>query len=238
MTSRDGIASGVLGRVRLIKIDGLREPEHAAAAVAAGADLIGFIFAPARRQVASEMAAACIAAARAEGSGRAFAAVGVFVDASAEEIGRVVAESGIDLVQLHGEESPALLSEIPAPAVKVFRPRPGVVAAAIRSEMARFDRAPKPPVAVLIDGFTPDAAGGTGARADWGLAAQIAAERPILLGGGLDPENVGDAIRRVRPHGVDVSSGVESAGVKDAARIEAFIRAARSAFAELEAAGQ
>lgn len=224
---------GVLGRNRLVKIDGFREPEHAAAAVAAGADLIGFIFAPARRQVAPEMAAACIAAARAEVPDRPFAAVGVFVDASAVEIRGVVAESGVDLVQLHGAERPEILADIPVAAIKVFRPEPGIAAAAILEKIDRFRLASRPPVAYVIDGYAPDAAGGTGVRADWELAAKIAVERPIMLGGGLDPENVGDAIRRVRPRGVDVSSGVEISGVKDVARIEAFIRAARSAFLDL-----
>ena len=227
----------VLGRERLIKIDGFREPEHAAAAAAAGADLIGFIFAPARRQVAPDVAAAGIAAARAEKSGRPFAAVGVFVNASAEEICRVVAESGVNLVQLHGSEPPGLLAELPVPAIKVFRPQPGVSAAAILREMRRFDLAPRPPVAYVIDGYAPDASGGTGTSADWDLAAEVAAERSIVLGGGLDPGNVGDAIRRVRPRGVDVSSGVETAGVKDTARIEAFILAAGAAFHDLDASG-
>jgi phosphoribosylanthranilate isomerase len=234
----DDISRAVLGREHLVKIDGFREPEHAAAAAAAGADLIGFIFAPARRQVTPDIAAACIAAARAADPGRRFAAVGVFVDASAEEIRRVVAESGVDLVQLHGSEPPGLSAEIPVPAIKVFRPQSGVDAAAILREIGRFALAPRPPAAYVIDGYAPDASGGTGVRADWDVAAEVAAERPILLGGGLDPDNVADAIRRVRPRGVDVSSGVETAGVKDPARIEAFILAARSAFLELGASGQ
>ena len=238
MKGGDDVSRAVLGRERLIKIDGFREPEHAAAAAAAGADLIGFIFAPARRQVTPDVAAACIAAARVEDSGGAFAAVGVFVDASAEHIRRVVAESGVDLVQLHGSEPPGLPAEIPIPAIKVFRPQSGVAAAAILREVDRFDRAPQPPVAYVIDGYAPDASGGTGVRADWDVAAEVAAERPIVLGGGLDPGNVADAIRRVRPRGVDVSSGVETAGVKDPALIQAFILAARAAFLDLGASGQ
>lgn len=235
MTNPGGFACDVLRRERLVKIDGLREPEHAAAAAEAGADLIGFIFAPARRQVAPDTAAACIAAARHENPGRTVAAVGVFVNASADEIRRVVAASGVDFVQLHGDEPPGLLADIPVPVFKAFRPRAGGTAAAIQSDMERYSLAPNPPVVFVIDGFAPDASGGTGVRADWNLAAEIAAERTILLGGGLNPDNVGDAIRQVRPRGVDVSSGVEIAGVKDAARIEAFIRAARSAFLDLDA---
>ncbi len=222
----------VLGRQHLVKIDGLREPRHAAAAATAGADLIGFIFAPARRQVTPETAAACIAAARSSVSGRAFATVGVFVDASAAEIRSIVAQSGVDLVQLHGDEAPDLMADIPVPAFKAFRPRPGVAAAALLSEIGLFDEAPNPPAGILIDGYDPSASGGTGTRADWDLAAEVAAKRPILVGGGLDPENVREAIRVVRPRGVDVSSGVEVNGVKDAARIASFIHAARAAFRE------
>jgi phosphoribosylanthranilate isomerase len=83
---------------------------------------------------------------------------------------------------------------------------------------------------ILVDGYAEESAGGTGVRADWRLAAEIGATFPIILAGGLDPDNVGAAIRQVRPLGVDVSSGVEIDGVKDASRIEAFIRAARTAF--------
>ena len=104
--------SMLLGRGSVIKIDGLREPEHAAAAVGAGADLIGFIFAPARRQVTAEAARVCIAAARAEHPTRPVLAVGVFVNATAAEISAVARGSGIDVVQLHGDEAPELLDAI------------------------------------------------------------------------------------------------------------------------------
>ncbi len=235
MTTEIGVLDEVLARKHVVKIDGLREPQHAAAAATAGADLIGFIFAPARRQVTPETAAACIAAARLSNSGRSIATVGVFVDASAAEIRSAVAESGVDLVQLHGRESPDLLVEIPVPAFKVFRPRPGTAAGALLSAIGRFQLASRPPAGFVIDGYDAGASGGSGARADWSLAAEVAAWCPIVLAGGLDPENVGQAIRRVRPRGVDVSSGVEVDGVKDVPRIEKFIREARSAFLDQSA---
>jgi phosphoribosylanthranilate isomerase len=100
----------------------------------------------------------------------------------------------------------------------------------VLSEIHRYQSAPVPPVGILVDGYSEQASGGTGARADWSLAAEICAGAPILLAGGLDPENVGDAIQRVRPLGVDVSSGVEIDGIKDSALITQFIRAARAAF--------
>jgi phosphoribosylanthranilate isomerase len=98
------------------------------------------------------------------------------------------------------------------------------------AEIGRYHSGPQPPLGILVDGYAEEFAGGTGVRADWQLAAEIAASFPIILAGGLDPDNVGVAIRQVHPLGVDVSSGVEIDGVKDAARIEAFIRAARTAF--------
>jgi phosphoribosylanthranilate isomerase len=215
-----------------VKICGLRDPEHAATAASAGADLIGFIFAPARRQVTSSMARKCIAAAREAAPGRSLFAVGVFVDAPPREMVRVAQEAGIDALQLHGSESPELLQQLTIPVLKALRPPPGVDAALIVAEIDRFRSSASPPVGILIDGYTEGMPGGTGARADWGRAKEIAAAFPFLLAGGLNPRNVGAAIREVRPLGVDVSSGVEVDGVKTADRIEEFIRTARQAFQE------
>jgi phosphoribosylanthranilate isomerase len=98
------------------------------------------------------------------------------------------------------------------------------------AEIGRYHSSPQPPLAILVDGYAEEFAGGTGVRADWRLAAEIGASFPIILAGGLEPENVGTAIRQVRPLGVDVSSGVEIDGEKSSGRIEEFIRAARRAF--------
>ena len=222
--------SRLFARGAIVKIDGLREPEHAAAAAAAGADLVGFIFAPARRQVTAAVARSCIAAARAASPERCVLAVGVFVDAAPSEMARIARETGIDALQLHGAEPPESLRLLPVPALKALRPRPGTKATSLKAEIDRYHSSPQPPLGILIDGYAEESAGGTGARADWRLAAEIGATFPIILAGGLDPDNVGAAIRQVRPLGVDVSSGVEIDGVKDASRIEAFIRAARKAF--------
>jgi phosphoribosylanthranilate isomerase len=226
--------SRLFARGGIVKIDGLREPEHAAAAAAAGADLIGFIFAPARRQVTAAVARSCIAAARAAAPERPVLAVGVFVDAPPLETARIARETGIDALQLHGAEPPESLRHLPVPALKALRPRPGTKAAHLMAEIGRFHSAPQPPLGMLVDGFAEESAGGTGVRADWQLAAEIGTAFPIILAGGLDPDNVGAAIRQVRPLGVDVSSGVETEGVKDASRIEQFIRAARQAYQQLE----
>jgi phosphoribosylanthranilate isomerase len=194
--------------------------------------LIGFIFAPARRQVTAATARSCIVAARAAVPGRHLFAVGVFVDAPFSEMARIARESGIDAIQLHGSEAPESLQHLPAPVLKAFRPRPGVDAAHVVAEINRYRSSSTPPVGVLVDGYAEGALGGTGARADWGRAREIAATFPFVLAGGLDPDNVGAAIREVRPIGVDVSSGVEVEGIKTAGRIHEFIHAARKAFQE------
>jgi phosphoribosylanthranilate isomerase len=220
----------LFARGGVVKICGLREPEHAAAATAAGADLIGFIFAPARRQVTAAVARACIAAARNSAPERTVLAVGVFVDAPPVEMTRIVEEAGIDVLQLHGDEPPDSLRHLPVPAVKALRPRPGTYAAHVVAEINRYRSSPSPPLGILVDAYTEGVSGGTGARADWRLAKEIGTAFPIMLGGGLNSLNVGAAIRQVRPLGVDVSSGVEVDGVKVVSHIEEFIRAARQAF--------
>jgi phosphoribosylanthranilate isomerase len=222
----------LFARGRVIKICGLRDPKHAAVAAAAGTDLVGFIFAPARRQVTVATARSCIAAARAAASGRNIIAVGVFVDAPSAEMADIAREADIDALQLHGSETPELLQQLPVPVLKVFRPQPGMDAAHVVAEIDRYQSSPRPPVGILIDGYTEGVRGGTGARTDWRRAKEIGAAVSFLLAGGLDPNNVGAAIREVRPLGVDVSSGVEIDGVKSVDRIEAFIRAARNAFQE------
>jgi phosphoribosylanthranilate isomerase len=222
--------SNLVLRHGVVKICGLREPEHAAAAAAVGADLLGFIFAPARRQVTAEAARACIEAAREAAGDRSILATGVFVDASVEEIETIAKEVGLDLIQLHGNETPAFLEALNLPATKVLRPRNGASPADILAEVEAFLTVRQPPVGFLLDAFAEGAAGGTGARVDWSLAAEVGAVQPMMLAGGLGPHNVGTAIRQVKPLGVDVSSGVEKGGVKNTALIEAFIRDAKSAF--------
>lgn len=212
-----------------VKICGLQEPAHARAAAIHGADLLGFIFVPSRRQVTAAQARSCIQAARCAAS-RPILAVGVFANAPVAEIHAVASEAGLDLIQLHGDEPPSVLEELMLPAIKALRPAPGTPPSEVKAAIAAYQRASRPPVAMLIDGYHPTHLGGGGIRADWALAAEVAAEATIVLAGGLDPVNVAEAIFAVRPAGVDVSSGVESHGVKDPAKIAAFIRAAKVAF--------
>ena len=215
-----------------VKICSLREVEHARFVLDAGADLFGLIFAPAPRQVTVERARAIVQAVRAGATGDSPLAVGVFVDASADEINSVIHSVGLDLVQLHGSERPELIAELSVPAIKVFRPEPGTPVASVQRDLERFAAAARPPVAFLIEGFHPSQAGGAGVQADWTLAAELAKNWPVVLAGGLSPENVLEAIEVARPIAVDVGSGVETNGVKDPAKIAAFVRNARTAFAE------
>jgi len=147
--------------------------------------------------------------------------VGVFVDASIAEILETRRATGIELVQLHGEEPPALLEALLPRAYKALR----VAGPEALLEARRFAGEE-----LLVDASVPGQVGGTGQRCDWEIAAAIARERTMSLAGGLRPENVAEAIARVRPAWVDVASGVERApGVKDLDRVEAFIRAVQAA---------
>ncbi len=198
----------------LVKICGNTRLEDALHAVRLGADWVGFNFWPRSRRYLSPEAAAPIVAALPGG----VVPVGVFVDPTPEELARAVRVAGIRTVQLHGDEPPAFCAAAPVPVVKGIRVRDARSLAALAAyEVSAF----------LLDSATPGY-GGSGTAFDWSLASRVAAEVPLWLAGGLTPENVGEAVRRVRPRGVDVASGVESApGVKDVQRMEAFIRNAK-----------
>jgi phosphoribosylanthranilate isomerase len=215
----------------LVKICGLREPDHAATAAAAGADLLGFVFARTRRQITPEQAARCIEAARAT-SGAAFVTVGLFVNETPENVNAIAARAGLDLAQLHGELDPSSLCRFDLPVVVSIRPRATDSLDSIRGSIADMMASPRPPIGFVVDGYHPTEHGGQGVRADWRIAAALAKEQSLLLAGGLDHENVAEAIRAVAPAGVDVSSGVETNGVKDVEKIRRFIDAARTAFAD------
>lgn len=219
-------------RPGLVKICSLGRPEDARAAREAGADLAGLIFAPARRRVTPEAAAAIVAALRAD-PGPAPRAVGVFVGEAPERINALAEQLDLDFVQLSGEEPPEALAALARPVVKTLHLRAGTSLDDARRLAARYLEAPVPPVAFIVEGWVPGASGGTGQVADWGLAAGLATEYSVILAGGLRPENVAEGIHAVRPLGVDVSSGVEvpgAIGVKDPERIHAFVNAARAAF--------
>ena len=154
-------------------------------------------------------------------------AVGVFVDEEPTHLEEIAQFCRLDLVQLHGCESPGYCSSLAVGVVKAFRVGPGFGASDLIPYAERVR-------AFLLDTYHPEIAGGTGQTFDWGVVQELAATRPVILAGGLNPENVGSAIERVRPYGVDVNSGVESApGRKDMVRIERFVRLVRETDARL-----
>jgi phosphoribosylanthranilate isomerase len=202
-------------RVR-VKICGITRLEDALAAARLGADAVGFNFwARSKRFIAPDTARAI-----ADRLPPGLATFGVFVDPTRDEALAALAASGVQVVQLHGDEPPALCASLPVPVVKAIR----VVDSRSLAQLAAYEVA-----AFLLDSASPGY-GGSGVPFDWSLAAEVARELPVLLAGGLGPDNVAEAVRTVRPLWVDVASGVESApGTKDAAGMELFIRRAREA---------
>jgi phosphoribosylanthranilate isomerase len=220
----DDVRAG--GRL-LVKICGIGTPEDARDAVAAGADALGFVFwfmSPRRVEPAR-------AAAIARELPASVLRVGVFVDAPRDEMLRISDEVGLDLVQLHGEEPLEALAGLPRPALKAVRVGKQFTA----GEALRWAGHA---AGVVVDTRLPGETqlpGGTGVPFDWSLVKDLARRLDFLmLAGGLNPDNVAEAVRAVRPHAVDVSSGVERVpGRKDPARVRAFVEAARAVEAEL-----
>ena len=207
-----------------IKICGITTLEDALAAVEAGADMLGFNFyPPSPRYIAPSACAPMIAALRVRGA--ATTIVGVFVNMSPSGVAAIMDECGLDLAQLSGDEPPSDLLMLGERAFKGIRPGD---AAAARALAARYIMRAAPPVLLVDASAGAGQFGGTGQVGDWDAAAAAATAHPILLAGGLRPENVAAAIAAVQPWGVDVASGVESSpGRKDAAKMRAFVRAAR-----------
>lgn len=196
-----------------IKICGLKEAEHVEAAVFAGADAIGFVFAPSKRQITLSEAAQL-----AKAIPFPVKKVGVFVNATAEEINATAQAVPLDYVQLHGDEPDTLLDAIEVPVIKAFSIRS-------KEDLERAFASPAP--LVLVDAPGTTHRGGSGHTFDWTYFHQVSTSRPFILAGGLTPENVGEAVRDLQPAMVDVSSGVETDGRKDSDKIKAFIRAVR-----------
>ncbi|HEY8523879.1 MAG TPA: phosphoribosylanthranilate isomerase [Acidimicrobiales bacterium] len=197
-----------------VKICGITSEEDALLAVAMGADAVGFIFAPSARQIAPQKAADIVKRLPAE-----IVTVGVFRFETRQRIVDTVHQVGLRAAQLHGHETPA--------DTRWVRARVPLVIKAFASGDPHLEEADEYGAdAILIDSATP----GSGEVFDWSLAEGAPSNRKVILAGGLTPENVPDAIRRVRPWGVDVATGVESApGRKDARKLRAFVQAARLA---------
>ncbi len=209
----------------LVKICGMRSVEIAQAANDAGADLIGFVFAPSRRQVSAEQARTIV-----DGTNGPAVTVGLFVDDSVEDINSTARMAGIQLLQIHWRENDANLQRFELPYYLVRRTEPGATYDDVAPDLDRVFALSIPPLWIMVDAYHPGQSGGTGLLADWALSAQLARSFPIMLAGGLRPENVAEAIEQVRPAHVDVSSGVEIDCEKSPERIQAFVDNSRAAF--------
>jgi phosphoribosylanthranilate isomerase len=200
-----------------VKICGITSVADGVAAAEAGADMIGLMF--------YERSPRHITLATAAEISRALSPfivkVGVFVNPDEDTVMRAIGDCGVSLLQFHGEETPEFCTQFGAMSMKAFRVRDAASLLALPNY---------PTDAYLLDAYSPDAHGGTGAKFNWDLAIEAKQHgKPIFLAGGLTPENVGEAVRKVQPFGVDVSSGVESApGQKDHAKVRAFIQAAKA----------
>jgi phosphoribosylanthranilate isomerase len=200
----------------IVKICGITSAADALAAVEAGADALGFVF--------YERSPRQVSVATAKDIVRQIppfiVKVGVFVNADEELVYRAIADCGLNLLQFHGDESPEYCVQFGLMSMKAFRIR----------DAESLSRLPAYKTdAFLLDAYAPDKLGGTGATFNWDLALEAKKiGKPIFLAGGLTPENVGEAVRKVQPYAVDVSSGVESApGKKEHLKVKAFIQAAK-----------
>ncbi len=201
-----------------MKICGITRPADAHAAIKSGADALGMVFyAPSPRAVTIEQAREVVAS-----LSPFVTVVGLFVNEERERIAQILSEVRIDLLQFHGDETPQECAGHNRPYIKAIRMREGVD---LEAELNRYSQSE----GLLLDTYRKGVPGGTGDSFDWDLIpAKIASS--ITLAGGLDSENVTQAIELVRPYAVDVSGGVEQEkGIKDAQKIEAFMRGVESA---------
>jgi len=212
--------------VTSIKICGLSETQHVLAAAEAGADFIGLVFAPSPRQVSIKKALhlieeVCHLRLRP-------AVVGVFVNSTTGEVNRIADYCHLDRVQLSGDETWEYCRQIERPIIKAVHISKSSTPAKIISEITvGYRLLPKHNLICLLDSKVGGSYGGTGRTFNRKLAGEITARFPVFVAGGLTPRNVNGLVKEIQPWGVDVSSGVETDGRKDTAKIISFIRAVR-----------
>ncbi|MBM4123834.1 MAG: phosphoribosylanthranilate isomerase [Nitrospira sp.] len=204
-----------------VKICGITNAEDAAVAVEAGADALGFVFHAKSPRCLDALVVKRIVA----GLPPFVLSVGVFVNEDIKRVRDLMDDCGLAVAQLHGDETAAYCEALGRPVLKALRLRDRSSLLALAEYKGRaLVRG------FVVDAFSMAAYGGTGEQADWALAAEVAKNAPVLLAGGLTAENVGEAVRQVKPYGVDVSSGVEAGpGKKDPAKVRAFLHAAKLA---------
>lgn len=217
MLRRKAAQHNMVEMMTIIKICGIKTLKDALAAIHAGADYLGFNFySKSVRYIEKETCAEITSVLKREHPN--IKLIGVFVNSPVGEVKNILETCSLDLAQLHGDETPGVFAQLAPRAFKAFRGIPGGIEGYERKE------AP----ALLVDASVKGMYGGSGVTADWSAAAELAKKYPLLLAGGLTPENVADAVRQVQPWGVDVASGVEStAGEKDPSRMKAFVQAVR-----------
>jgi len=208
-----------------VKICGIRDKAHALAATEAGSNFIGLVFAPSQRQVTPAQAGEIVSYVKK--CSEATVIVGVFVNTPAAEVNRTASSCHLDWVQLSGDESWEYCREVVEPVIKAIRigqqsPEELYAELSAGSKLLSSQR-----FITLLDSHVEGEYGGTGESFNWNLAQHVAKRFPVIIAGGLDPKNVARLIETVRPWGVDVSSGVETNGVKDIAKIKAFIEEVR-----------
>jgi len=211
-----------------VKICGIKQKTHALAVVEAGGDFIGLVFAPSQRQVTPTQAGEIVSAVKSHS--HAIEVVGVFVNMPAPKVNMIASSCHLDWVQLSGDEPWEYCRQIANPLIKAVRIRAGQQPEQICADLATGEQTLSSQRHLyLLDSQVKGRYGGTGTTFDWSLARQAAERFPVIIAGGLTPDNVADAIKMVVPWGVDVSSGVEVSGVKDIGKIRAFIEAVRRA---------
>jgi len=200
-----------------VKICGITRPVDGIMAAHAGADALGLVFyPPSPRGISIEQAVKIVYALP-----PFITTVGLFVSPEPAEVWKVLEAVPLNCIQFHGDEAPAFCDQFKRPYIKALRMQPGMDVA------ARIEEYPGA-AAVLLDTFVEGVAGGTGQKFDWGRVPRVAA-KPVILAGGLTPENVAQAVAQVRPYAVDVSGGVElQKGIKDPERVKQFIKGAKS----------
>jgi phosphoribosylanthranilate isomerase len=197
-----------------VKVCGIRRRADALLAVELGATALGFVFWPRSPRAVRPDDVRAIT----EGLPAFVTRVGVFVNQSPADVFETAARAGVNTVQLHGEEDAAIFGPSPVPLIKALAVGKGFHLSAVEDLPA--------PITVLLDAHDPVRRGGTGRVIEWTVAAAAARLRPVILSGGLTPENVRDAAQAVNPYAVDVSSGVEAApGIKDESKMRAFFAA-------------
>jgi phosphoribosylanthranilate isomerase len=214
--------------VTKIKICGIRTEEQAIAAARAGADFIGVMLAPSPRQVTPDIAAKIKAALKKRKVN--VEVVGVFVNVHAGTVNRIAEMCGLDRVQLSGDEPWEYCRDIDRPMIKAVRISQNNPAGQVIKDIGygmKILSGHK--INILLDTSVPERYGGTGLTFDWKLAVPIARKFPVIIAGGLMPDNVSRVIKEISPWGVDVSTGVETRGIKDLRKIKKFIEVVRKA---------